>query len=51
MLAGERRTAVFAAAVGLSDRSLREQAQEVKRVKDRIKKRIERAGGAREQIP
>ncbi len=46
MLAGERRTARFAAAAGLSNRPPREQAREVKRVKDRIKKRIQRAGGA-----
>jgi DNA-directed RNA polymerase specialized sigma24 family protein len=41
----EKRTAAFAVAAGLSDLPPREQAREVKRVKDRIKKRIERAGG------
>jgi hypothetical protein len=42
---GEKRTAAFAVAAGFSDLPPREQAREVKRVKDRIKKRIERAGG------
>jgi hypothetical protein len=43
---GEKHTAVFAAAAGFSDLPPDEQAREVKRVKDRIKKRIQRAGGA-----
>ena len=42
---GERRTAVFARALGLEDRPPGEQEREVKRVKDRIKKRMQRAGG------
>ena len=48
MLRGERRTEVYAAALGLADRPLPEQRREVKRVKDRLKKRLERAGGADE---
>lgn len=44
MRSGERRTEAYARALGLSDRPLDEQRREVKRVKDRIKKRIERAG-------
>jgi hypothetical protein len=46
MRAGERRTSAFSAVLGLLDRAPREQERDVKRVKDRIKKRIERAGGA-----
>jgi RNA polymerase sigma factor (sigma-70 family) len=46
MQTGERQTAVFAAAMGLSDRPRQEQEREAKRAKDRIKKRVERAGGA-----
>ncbi len=42
ILAGERRTAVFAEALGLSDSPPDEQERQVKRVKDRIKKRLER---------
>jgi RNA polymerase sigma factor (sigma-70 family) len=45
MLDGEKRTEAFAAVLGLSDRPRAEQERAVKRVKDRIKKRIERAGG------
>jgi hypothetical protein len=45
MREGEKRTVVFAAAAGFSDLPPEEQAREVKRVKDRIKKRIQRAGG------
>jgi hypothetical protein len=41
---GERRTAVFAEALGLSGRPREEQERGVKRVKDRLKKRAERAG-------
>lgn len=44
MLDGERETAVFAAVLGLADRPAAEQADEVKRVKDRIKARLKRAG-------
>jgi RNA polymerase sigma-70 factor (ECF subfamily) len=44
MLAGERRDAVFAEALDVGDRPDEEQAREVKRVKDRLKKRLEREG-------
>lgn len=44
MVAGERRTAVFATDLGLTSRPLDEQRREVKRAKDRIKKRLGRAG-------
>lgn len=40
---GERRTAAFAELLGLADRSADEQAAEVKRVKDRALKRVQRA--------
>jgi hypothetical protein len=43
MLNGERKTAVFAAAYGISHLPQREQQAEIKRVKDMLKKRIERA--------
>jgi hypothetical protein len=46
MLAGETETAVFAEALGVDDRPAEEQARAVKRVKDRIKKRIERRRSA-----
>jgi hypothetical protein len=42
MLAGERKTGVYAKALGLDDRPAPEQEREVKKVKDRIKKRLER---------
>lgn len=42
MLDGERRTAVYAAVLGLGQRSELEQAHEVKRVKDRLSKRLRR---------
>jgi RNA polymerase sigma-70 factor (ECF subfamily) len=44
MLAGERDTATFAADLGLSGLAADAQRHEVKRVKDKIKKRLERAG-------
>ena len=44
MLVGERSTSAYAAALGLVDRPRAERAREAKRVKDRIKKRLERAG-------
>jgi RNA polymerase sigma-70 factor (ECF subfamily) len=44
MLRGERSTDVFAEAYGVADRPLRERRRIVKQVKDRLKKRIERAG-------
>jgi hypothetical protein len=42
ILEGERKTAAFARVLGLENRPVKEQEQEVKRVKDRIKKRLER---------
>src|SRR5204862_6197783 len=45
MLDGERDTAVFAAALGVSDRPSEEQFDVVKRAKDRNKARLKRAGG------
>jgi RNA polymerase sigma-70 factor, ECF subfamily len=45
MRAGERRTIVYAAVLGLAGRPVAEQRREVKRAKDRLKKRLERAGG------
>jgi hypothetical protein len=45
MQRGERRTPVFAEALGLSSLPQGEQRAAVKRVKDRITKRLERAGG------
>jgi hypothetical protein len=45
MQGGERRTPVFAEALGLSSLPQREQRAAVKRVKDRITKRLQRAGG------
>jgi hypothetical protein len=40
----ERRTAVYAEVLGLTDLPAEQQAREVKRVKDRLKKRLQRAG-------
>ena len=45
MRAGERKTEVYARLLGLSDRPPDEQRREVKRAKDRIKKRLARVGG------
>jgi len=42
MLEGERKTAVFARVLGLENRPAKEQEREVKRGKDRVKKRLER---------
>jgi RNA polymerase sigma-70 factor (ECF subfamily) len=42
MLEGERRTAVYAQLLGLDRRPEIEQAREVKRVKDRLQKRLQR---------
>ena len=42
MMEGERKTNVYASVLGISDRPLKEQAQVVKRYKDRIKKTIQR---------
>lgn len=44
LIAGERRTSLFAAALGLDHRSAAEQKAEVKRVKDRLMKRLRRRG-------
>jgi RNA polymerase sigma-70 factor (ECF subfamily) len=43
MEAGERKTVVYAQVLDLADRPIEEQRREVKRVKDRLIKRIERA--------
>ena len=43
MIDGERRTVVFAQALGIEHLSVIEQRREVKQVKDRIKKRLQRA--------
>ncbi|MBX9623524.1 MAG: hypothetical protein K2X82_06895 [Gemmataceae bacterium] len=45
MRAGERATAAFAHALGIADRPTGEQAAEVKRVKERVFKRLQRAAG------
>jgi hypothetical protein len=45
MCAGERRTPVYAEALGLAGLPAEQQERDVKRAKDRIKKRIERGGG------
>jgi RNA polymerase sigma factor (sigma-70 family) len=45
MLAGERRTPAYAEALGITGLPPKDQEREVKRVKDRIKKRLERGGG------
>lgn len=45
MRVGERKTEPYAAVLGIAHLSMSEQRREVKRVKDRLKKRIERAGG------
>jgi DNA-directed RNA polymerase specialized sigma24 family protein len=42
---GERKTEPYAAALGLTHLAVAEQRQQVKRVKDKLKKRLERAGG------
>lgn len=49
MCEGERRTNVIAAAIGLAALPMPQQKREVKRIRDRIIKRLERAGGGREQ--
>ena len=46
--AGERKTEVYAAALGVADLPPAQQRREVKRGKDRLKKRRERAGDADE---
>lgn len=44
MCDGERETAVFAEVLGIADRPAAEQADAVKRAKDRVKARLRRAG-------
>ncbi|HEV7214509.1 MAG TPA: hypothetical protein VGP33_05235 [Chloroflexota bacterium] len=44
MWLGERSTAKYAAALNILDQPVEEQRLEVKRVKDRVKKRLQRAG-------
>lgn len=44
MRQAERKTAAYAVALGIQDRPLDEQRRDVKRVKDKLKKRLERAG-------
>ena len=44
MVEGERSTEAAAAALNIGHRAVRDQVREVKRVKDRIKKRIQRRG-------
>jgi RNA polymerase sigma-70 factor (ECF subfamily) len=46
MLRGERRTAIYAGACKIADRSPEEQRRIIKQIKDRLKKRIERQGEA-----
>lgn len=46
---GEWRTPVFAAILGITHRPADEQRREVKRVKDRLKKRLERMGGTHDR--
>lgn len=48
MRAGERKTVAYARLLGLADRPIAEQRREVKRVKDRLQKRLARAGGTDE---
>lgn len=47
MQQGERRNSVFAVILGVTHLSADEQRREVKHVKDRLKKRMQRAGGKR----
>jgi hypothetical protein len=47
MVAGERATTAYAEALGLAGLPVAEQEREVKKVKDRIKKRLERGGPSR----
>jgi DNA-directed RNA polymerase specialized sigma24 family protein len=45
MRQGERRNAVYAAVLGIADWPRAERDDEIKRVKDRLKKRLRRSGG------
>ena len=49
MQEGERRTSAFAIVLGVTHLSAGEQRREVKRMKDRLKKRMERAGDKRDR--
>ncbi len=49
LLKGERRTAVFAAAFGISHLPKEKQASEIKRVKDMLKNRLKRARSRHDQ--
>lgn len=51
MQQGERRHSVFAVILGVTHLPENEQRREVKRVKDRLKKRKERAGGKHDRSP
>ena len=51
MQEGERSTSAFAAILGLTELSVEEQRREVKRVKDRLKKRLERTEGTHGRSP
>lgn len=49
MCQGERRTSVLAAAIGRGEQPPAEQQHDIKQIRDRIIKRLERAGGGRER--
>lgn len=51
LVQGERRTAVFAAALGIATLPQEEQQRRVKQIKDRIKKRLRRKGTQRREAP
>jgi hypothetical protein len=51
MQQGERRNSVFAVILGITHLPADEQRREVKRVKDRLNKRMERAGGKHGRSP
>jgi DNA-binding NarL/FixJ family response regulator len=49
MINGEKRTEIFAQALGLTELSLQAQKSTVKRHKDRLKKRLQRLGIVRDE--
>src|SRR5262249_36201830 len=51
LLKKERKTTVYARACGLQHLPFKEQQDEVKRLKDRIKQRLKRAGGTDDPAP
>ncbi len=51
MLRGERRTVEYARAYGIADLAPQSQRRTIKQVKDKLKKRLERAGGGDEHAP